>query len=153
MDASVSGEDFYRLSKALKAAGRTDLRKDLNKALRAAGKPLIGKTRAAARDRLPQGGGLAAGVAKAPQRVQVRTGEKTAGVRIVVANNKSAARAANRGQVRHPVFGTDKWVTQALPRAEGWFDDTLAREAPRIAGPAIEEAIDAMVQRVIREAG
>lgn len=145
------GEDFYRLSKALKAAGETGLRKELNKELRNAGKPLIPKTRAAARAQLPRAGGLSEAVARAPQRVQVRTGTKTAGVRIVVSNNRSAARAANRGVVRHPVFGADKWVTQQIPQAEGWFDETLEREAPKVARPAIEAALESIAERVVRE--
>lgn len=154
MDIDVKGgEDFYRLSKALKAAGETELRKELNKELRNAAKPLIPVTRAVARRTLPRAGGLADKVARAPQRVQVRTGEKTAGVRIVVgARRGSAARMANMGHVRHPVFGDRKtWVTQELPQAEGWFDETLEQEAPKVARPAIEAALELIADRVVRE--
>lgn len=151
MDVDVrGGEDFFRLSKALKAAGQTDLRKELNKALRAAAKPLIPKTRAAARVRLPRAGGMAEAVARASQRVQVRTGAKTAGVRVVVSKT-TAARAANKGAVRHPVFGSDRWVTQEIPKAEGWFDETLNEEAPKVAQPAIEQALESIASRVVRE--
>lgn len=150
-DATVDADEFYRLSKALKAAGLKDLRKELNTELRRAAKPLIPLTRAAARARLPRAGGLAEGVAKAPQRVQVRTGAKTAGVRLVVSNNRSAARAANKGSVRHPVFGSTTWVTQPVPDAEGWFDETLNQHVPTVALPAIQQALETIAARVVRE--
>jgi hypothetical protein len=147
------GDDFYRLSKALKAAGLTELRKELNKELRKAAKPLIPVTRAVARRVVPEAGGLAAAVVKARQRVQVRTGAQTAGVRITVSSNRSAARSLNdTGTVRHPVHGSDRWVTQQVPGAKGWFDETLNREAPDVAVPAIEAAIEAVAERIVREA-
>lgn len=156
-DASVGGaEDFLKLSKALKAAGETELRKELNTELRRAAKPLIPMTRQAARSRLPQRGGLAESVARAPQRVQVRTGEKTAGVRLVVASRRAAARAANRGLIRHPVFADAAeprkdwtWVEQKVQG--GWFDETVEREAPRVARPAIEQALESIAEKVVRE--
>lgn len=150
-DASVGGaEDFLKLSKALKAAGETELRKELNAALRNAAKPLIPMTRQAARSRLPQRGGLAESVARAPQRVQVRTGDRTAGVRLVVGGRRSAARAANRGVIRHPVFGRpNSWVEQDVE--PGWFDETLEKEAPRVARPAIEQALESIADKVVRE--
>lgn len=150
-DITVHGaDDFLRLSKALKAAGRTELRKELNKGLRDAAKPLIPRTRAAARERLPREGGFGDQIAREPQRVQVRTGLDTAGVRIVVGKRMGGARAANRGTVRHPVFGTGRWVDQEVE--PGWFDETLEREAPGTARPALDAAIDAVLDRVVRDA-
>lgn len=129
-DFTVKGaDDFLALSKRLKAAGEGDLRKALNKGLREAAKPLIGKTRAAARQKLPRRGGLAALVAKEPQRVQVRTGN-SAGVRVVVGKSRGAAQAADRGVVRHPVFGRDTFVEQKVD--PGWFSETAQDEAPAI---------------------
>lgn len=149
-DFEIRGaEKFLRLSKALKAAGEKDMRRELNKSLRDAVKPLIPKTRAAARSMLPKRGGLAESVAKAPQRVQVRTGQRTAGVRLVVARNGSAARGANKGVVRHPVFDTGVYVDQEVPA--GWFDKTLEKEAPTVARKAITEALDDMADRIVRE--
>ena len=151
-DFTVTGaDDFYRLSKALKAAGRTELRKELNAELRKAGKPLIDRTRAAARSDLPSRGGLAAQVAREPQRIQVRTGARTAGVRVVVGRRRGGARGANRGVIRHPVFGNrDKWVNQRVE--PGWFDKTLQRDAPDIARPAIEAAMQSIADKVVNEA-
>jgi hypothetical protein len=148
-DFEVHGADqFLRLSKALKEAGQTGLRKELNKGLREATKPLIAQTRVAA-SRLPQRGGLAARVAKTPQRVQVRTG-RDPGVRIVVPKSSSGARAADAGQVRHPVFGNRKvWVTQKV--TGGWFSDTL-RDGASVVRPKLRDALEAIADRVVKEA-
>ena len=143
-------EDFLRASKALKAAGEQELRKELNKALRDAAKPLIADTRAEAERILPKRGGLAKRVAKTPQRVQVRTGQDTAGVRIVVGKSNSGARAANEGTVRHPVFGDrDKFVEQRVP--PGWFTRPLEEGAPTVE-PFLEQAIDNVLQQIVRSA-
>lgn len=130
-DFEIRGaEQFLALSKRLKNAGETGLRKELNKALRNASKPLTLKTKAAARAKLPTRGGLAALVAGEPQRVQVRTGAGTAGVRIVVGKKGGGARAADAGLIRHPVFGTSTIVTQSV--TPGWFSETAQDQAPQI---------------------
>ena len=146
---SVSGaDDFYRLSKALKNAGKVELRKQLNKQLREAAKPLVQDARDAARRELPQKGGLAAQVAKSPIRVQVRTGARTAGVRIT--GRGQGLRGADRGRLRHPVFGNrDRWVTQDVK--PGWFTGTMEREAPKVK-PAIDQAIQDVADVIVREA-
>lgn len=149
-DFSVRGaDDFYRLSKALKHAGETELRKELNKGMQRAAKPIVPKTRAEALRRLPRRGGLAAQVAKEPQRVQVRTGAETAGVRIVVGRKRGGARAANQGRIRHRVFGQDVWVEQRVQ--PGWFDDPARDAAPEIRRD-LSRAVDDMAARVVREA-
>lgn len=151
-DFEIQGaEQFLRLSKALKHAGRTGMRRELNTGIRRAARPLVAKTRAEARRTLPQRGGLAAQVAKEPQRVQVRTGAKTAGVRLVVGKRSPGARSANRGQIRHPVFGNrEVWVDQRVP--VGWFDDTIKAEAPAIRRE-IERALNDVIDRIVREGG
>lgn len=149
-DFEIRGADeFLRLSKALKHAGRTELRKDLTNGLKRAARPLTPKTRAEALRRLPQRGGLAAQVAKEPQRVQVRTGVETAGVRLVVGKKRGGAQAANRGVIRHPVFGNrDVWVSQSVP--PGWFDETIKGEAPAIRRE-LEKVLEDIAERVVRE--
>lgn len=150
-DFEVRGADqFLRLSKALKHAGSVELRKELNASLKRVAKPLIAKTRQEALRRLPKAGGLAAQVAKEPQRVQVRTGARTAGVRIVVGKRKGGARGANKGVIRHPVFGNrEVWVNQKVP--SGWFDDPLKASAPEVRR-GLERAIESVAEQVIREA-
>lgn len=127
--STKGANDFLALSKRLKAAGETGLRKELNKTMRDAAKPLIPKVRAAARASLPKGGGLNERIARKPYRVQVRTGARTAGVRIV--GTKVDPRI-NEGRVYHPVFGRKPGVVQRVPEAEGYFDDTLAEAGPQV---------------------
>ena len=150
-DFEVTGaDDFFKLSKALKAAGRTDLRRELHTGLRRAARPLVAKTRAEARRRLPKRGGLAERVAKTPQRVQVRTGNQTAGVRIVVGGGSNAARGANSGAFRHPVFGNrDVWVTQRV--TPGWFDEPLRKSAPEVRRD-LERAMQDMADKIVKDA-
>lgn len=143
----TGGEDFLKVSKALKAAGRTGLRKALHKGLQEGAKPLIPGARDSARRTLPQSGGLAGQVAKAPMRVRVRTGA-TPGVAVVVGKNRSGARAANRGQVAHPVFGNrDRWVRQAVP--DDWFDGYMERNAPKVR-PDLQRVIDRVLDDVVK---
>lgn len=150
-DFEVHGaDDFLRLSKALKHAGRGELRKELARGMRTAAKPLIKDTRAQALRDLPQSGGLAKQVAKEPQRIQVRTGAKTAGVRLVVGRRRGGARAANTGIIRHPVFGNrERWVNQPVP--SGWFDDPAKARVPSIRR-ALERSMETVVDDIVRDA-
>ncbi len=145
-DVTVNAEDFFRLSKQLKAAGQTDLRKALTKGIRQAVRPLVKDSRAAARRRLPQSGGLAALVARSPQKIQVRTGQNTYGVRIVVGKAKSAARSTDLGVIRHPVFGRGTFVSQRVP--SGWFSDTAEAAQPRIVRE-VGDVVDDVARRAI----
>lgn len=149
-DFEIRGADeVLRLSKALKHAGRGDLRKALNAGIRKAAKPLIAKSKAEAKTRLPQRGGLAAAIARTPQRVQVRTG-KDPGVRIVVGGKGGAARGANAGTIRHPVFGNrDVWVSQKV--RPGWFEEPMEGGAPEVRRH-IEDALNDVAERVVKEA-
>jgi hypothetical protein len=145
----TGGEQLVRLSKALRDAGRTELRKEMHAALRAAAKPLIEDARAEARRRLPKRGGLAAAVAKAPQRVQVKNGSDP-GVRIVV-KSRSGAQRANQGVIRHPVFGNrDTWVDQKV--RPGWFDDPMHAGAWAVR-PKLEQAFENVIEQIVREVG
>jgi hypothetical protein len=130
-DVRVEGADaFLALSRRLKEVDK-DLRKSLHKRLRESAKTLTPKTRQAARSQLPSRGGFAALVARTPQRVQVRTGAKTAGVRIVIGKKGSGARAADSGTIRHPVFGDrSRFVSQQVE--PGWFSQTAQDNAPEV---------------------
>lgn len=145
---SIRGADeLLALSKRLKAAGLTDLRKELHKEMRTVAKPLIPKVREAARNKLPKAGGLNERIARKPLRAQVRTGAKTAGVRI--AGTKVDPRI-NEGRVAHPVFGRPKsTVVQQVPSADGYFDDTLRESAPEIRDQLLA-ALDDFAQRITR---
>lgn len=154
MVVRIDGFDvFYSLSKELKKAGDTGMRTALNKEIRTRVKPLIPKTRAVASETLPKRGGLAKAVARTPQRVVVKSGRsaKTSSVQIVVPRRQGvAARGANAGVVRHPVFQTGKWVDQKVP--SGWFEETLAREAPPVVEAAIRDAVQGVLQGTVPRA-
>lgn len=126
-DLRVRGaEDFLALSKRLKASGQTELRKELNKALKRAAKPLIAKTRDAARSKLPSGGGLGGFIARKPQRITTKTG-RNPGVSVGVAKTDPRI---DEGRLFHPVFGRRPGVTQRV--TPGWFSETLQDEAPAV---------------------
>ncbi len=149
--ASGNGaDDFFKLSKALKAAGETGLRKELSKAVQNAAKPLLPKVKQAARESLPKGGGLNERIARKPLRVQARTGESTAGVRIV--GSKVDSRI-NQGRVYHPVFGRPgSGVVQQVPEAVGYFDRTLGGNGPEVRDAVIQVLSD-FCERIVRERG
>jgi hypothetical protein len=141
----VTGSDkAERLARALRNA---DVRTAASSALYGAGKQLIEATRAAARRRLPKRGGLAARVARAPQKI-VDAGGTDAGIRIVVEKTTGAA-AANEGVVRHPVFGKRKaWAEQKV--TPGWFDDPLKAAGP-IVRPHVTKAMETVAEQLVRE--
>lgn len=148
--------DFLALSKALKEAGDTELRKELHKAMRDAAKPLIPKVREAARQSFPSRGGLNERMAKKPIRSAVRTGAKTAGVRIQ--GTKVDPRINNEGRIVHPVFGrTGKAanggknaVVQKIPDAQGYFDKTISDDAPAIRDDVLN-ALGNFINRFVAE--
>ncbi|MEI4273928.1 hypothetical protein TEK04_19580 [Klenkia sp. LSe6-5] len=135
-------EDFVALSKAMKAAGQTELRKELHRAVRQAAKPVIPKVRAAARSKLPARGGLNRRVARKPLRAAVLTGSgSTVGVRIV--QGKSDRRLNDSGRLAHPTFGRPRsTVVQQVPGAVGFFDQTIRGQAPKIRADIADVLVD-----------
>lgn len=160
-DFEVRGaQEFYKLSKALKAAGRTGIRKELNKRMKQAGKPLIPEVRAAALEELPKRGGLAKRMAKRPIRVVTRTGSAhTAGVSLVMPNTQPGY---NEGEIRHPVFEKHKlgkgqvgpqakptkWVPQDIGPGR-WFDDTIVENRDKVA-PLLEKAVNSVLDDIVK---
>jgi hypothetical protein len=140
IQSRLGANDFLSLSKRLKAAGEKGLRNELNKVMRNAATPLIPKVREAARASLPKGGGLNERIAKKPLRAQTRTGNATAGVRIV--GTKVDPRINDQGRVFHPVFGHKPGVVQDVPNAKGYFDKTLEREGQSIRGDVLRALTD-----------
>ena len=150
----VTGADeFLRLSKALKAAGALDLRRELHREIAKAARPLIPEVREVARKTLPQRGGLALLIGKkTPIRAQVRTGLDTAGVRLVAGKRRSAAQTANDdGLVRHPVFGNRKVWAPTRTR-KGWFHATLNARGPEAAREGARAAMESIAQKVLTQA-
>ena len=142
------GRDFLAVSKSLKAAGETGLRNELNKTLRNAAKPLIPKVRESARSVGPKTGGLNERLAKKPYRAQVRTGAKTAGVRIV--GSKVDPRINDLGRIQHPVFGRKKsTVVQYDADVKGYFDKPLKESGPEVSRQVVA-AMDGFVRKIVR---
>lgn len=150
-------EDFFRMSKALKGAGRTQLRKELHKGLQDGVKPLVKQANRVLAEGLPAP--LAARGNRTKQVVLVQTG-KTPGITVGVRFGKrepglgvSNVRMANRiGKIRHPVFGNrEAWANTDVPGALGWFDDTYASGAPTIR-PELDKAVRRVVEQIVREA-
>lgn len=147
-DIRVSGaERFASLARALQAVGRGDLVKELERALKVAVRPVTPASRALARARLPQRGGLADKVARAPQRVTARTSPRSASLRVTIAGKKSGAAGADRGKVRHPVFGRRQFVEQSVP--PGWFTDAVNAEKPQIRDTVVD-VLDEYTERIAR---
>ena len=159
-DWQITGaNDFFKLSKALKAAGEFEIRKELNAGLKQGVKPLIPKIREAALNELPKAGGLNERIAKQTLTPQVRTGDRTAGVRITRPGRYVAGGTINQsGTFRHPVFarkGTtrkeQKWVTEQTS-AKGWFDRVMTANAPSVR-PELEAAMQRIIDKIVKEAG
>ena len=149
---TVTGaEGLARLARAVKAAGRNDLRKDLLRGVRKGSKPMIPDARAAAAESLPHRGGLAADVAGAKWVVRTRMQGRGAGVRITGTWTSEGRlhdlSKLDTGLLRHPVYGHRKqrWQAQAIrPR---WFSDAMEALAPEIRDELLE-VIDEVAQRL-----
>lgn len=109
--------ELANLSRALKAAGRNDLRKELLRGIRQATAPAKRTIPESARATLPRRGGLnetvAAGL-KVTSRASLSGSE--ARVRVVATDPpRHDIEALNLGRLRHPVYGNrDAWVTQEV---------------------------------------
>lgn len=167
-------EDFRRAAAKLKAAGNGKLTREMGKKMKVAAKPAVddaqrsvrglnsagvrggggqqrrefalSKTRKVTergRKRAFEGRGLRASIARAVQ-TQVRSGKRTAGVRIRVnksrlpASQRSLPGHMNRGKWRHPVFGnTSRWVGQTTT-PPGWFDRPMRKHGPKVRNGAVK---------------
>jgi len=155
-DFEVHGADqFLRLSKALKEAGRTDMRKALHKGLRDAVNEVKPEAADALSAALPSGlKGRGKGV---KQAVQVKTGGD-AGVSVVVRYGKAGrglgainAKLVNSsGTIRHPVYGKHGWVAQRVG-GQGWFDKTYTNAAPRLRD-SLERVLRGVADDIVRKA-
>lgn len=142
MPLRVEQEDFTRVAAALRLAGNTGLRNQVNKALRAAGKPLGQFVAVAGGRAMPQRGGLGYRVAGATVSVRATTaGGNLSGVSLSLSNRqKYDLNAMEAGQLRHPVFGHRKtWVLQSV-RANAFSGPF--QEGATIVRPEIVKALE-----------
>lgn len=122
-----------RVAAAVRASGNKELRRELEKGLRRAVRPMQKTFRAGALGYLPFRGGLAEWVASDMRfRTSVSVGERTR-LRIRASLPGHDLPAINRGRLRHPVFGNrENWVLQ-LVRPHFWDDAGIlgAQEAEK----------------------
>ncbi len=149
------------------------LRKELLRGLKTGAAPLVPIVKAAAAEKLPKAGGLAAIVAGQKISTSVSLSPKSASVKLK-STKARGNRQSDEGYVRHPVFGTQaqlaagfaaaeaagartkhgqgwKWVTQQIPGAAGWWSETLKYSAPIVTPEliAVMEQITARLNRGI----
>lgn len=136
-------EQLGDVARELRRVADKDLRKQLNRGLRQATKPLIAETRKYAREHLPKHGGLNERVARSKFRTKIRTGANPS-VRITATGLD--ARLNTQGRVRHPVYGNRKvWVEQRV--APLWFDVPMRRGAPHVRR-ALTSALDEVTKQL-----
>ena len=152
---TVTGADgLARLGRALRQAGRNDLRKELLRGVRRASKPMVPAARAAALEGLPKRGGLAADVSGAKWVVRTRLQGRGAGVRITGAWSSDGRQhdlsKMDSGVIRHPTWGRrgiGDWEAQTAGVRARWFSDAMNALAPEIR-EELAKVIDDVAQKL-----
>ncbi|ODA89971.1 hypothetical protein ATY41_02720 [Leifsonia xyli subsp. xyli] len=129
-DVAMLRGDFGKEVDKLRTARTGGVRKELRKALTNATKPTRRKIRDAARERLPQKGGLAKWAGVMPALI---TDFRTDRQQVIIRDSKRGhdLEAIDRGRLRHPLYGNrNYWYEQQI--APGFFTETVQAETPRI---------------------
>lgn len=150
VELRVNSADYGALSRALKKSAPV-IRKNMRREIGKAARPVVAK----AREQIRSGAGIpsefrAAVAAKvrlvqrdSPKRTQVAITGPPGG-----AGLPDAARKLNRtGSFRHPVYGTDRWVSQSGP--DDWFDGPFKAASEEIAR-AVKVAMDRAFEELQR---
>ena len=147
----TGGEKLAALSRALRAAGETGLKRQLDQDVHKAVAPLPAAIRASALATLPRRGGLAAKVAGSKVTIRRRSGAVNPGIRVSTTHPFRIGKM-DRGAFRHPVFAdTSKtrdqwtWVEQKVP--PGWWTTPTDRVRPQVVR-AVEDAIEAVARNI-----
>lgn len=136
-DVTIRGlRQLTELSAKLKETGNRGLRNELLRGIRAAATPMVAAARESARENLPHRGGLADLVASSKFGVRTRTAGRSPAVRVIGVNRGHDIEDLDRGVLRHPVFGSKKWVGQQLN--PGWFTDAMLGEVPQIRAEVVK---------------
>jgi hypothetical protein len=151
VDLQIKGADqLGALAKALRQAGDKELQKELYAGLNRATKPLRQAAKESAERNLPQRGGLNKRVAKARMSTR-RSAGRNPGVRIVAKGLDQLSRMDAKGEVKHPTYGRrDRWVTQEIREAQGWFSDPMKAGAPAVRRELIK-TLDKVARKVARK--
>ena len=152
-DVGVRGtEQLVRLAANLKAA-EPELKKQLLREIRAAGKPVAQDMKAGLRATFPNAGGFASRAARVPIGIRTRMTGKQAGVRLQTSGKKATVTTRTlmskdeSGDYRHRLYGNKKvWIAQTYSPAEGWFTEPAEEAKPEVQA----KVLDAM-QSVARQ--
>jgi hypothetical protein len=144
----VSGEDLFKLAADLRRAGAKSLQRELYRAVQKSGKRVVAAAKEGAQT-LPQSGGLAARVAGATYRTQLKGG-RNPGVRVTATEKTGKPVDLNAidgdGGVRHPLFGNRRhWYPTRVPAR--WFTGPAEKAAEQARADLVEAV--AAVEREI----
>lgn len=119
---------------------------EMLRGLESGARPLIPELQAAARERLPHRGGLNEHVAG--QAIKMSGSVSGGGARVQIAATAPDQAETDQGYVVHPVFKTGRRVRQPLPRAAGWWSQTLAGKSPNVTAElvTVQAEITARIQ-------
>lgn len=141
MTVEFDPPDMRALSKRLKAAGKNDLAKELNKQINATVKPLRQAFKASAMRKLPGRGGLNRRVA----RTRYRTQKNQNGIRLIATNQYDLDKLDQEGFIRHPTFGGKPWVRQDVPK--GTFTEPFEAHSSEV-GKGVSKAIEDTIKKI-----
>jgi hypothetical protein len=145
MGLHVDGlQKFAEIARKLKEVDDKDLRARFYRAINSISKPLIALVRESASSTLPKRGGLAARVAKSKITAFRQYRGSATGVQIV-GSDKYDLRQINSGQVRHPTYGHQPFVSQQVQPL--FFDDPLVTNAGLARG-ALEKEMDDIARKL-----
>lgn len=153
-DVGVRGtEQLVRLAANLKKA-EPELRKQLLRQIREAGKPVAVDMKAGLRATFPNAGGFASRAARVPIGIRTRTTGKAAGVRLQASGKKGAATSRTlmsmdeSGAFRHPLYGNRKvWIAQTYSPAEGWFTEPAEEAKPEVQAKVLD-AMESVARQI-----
>ncbi|MGZ4663724.1 MAG: hypothetical protein ACXV5Q_01390 [Frankiaceae bacterium] len=144
-------DDFYRLSKALKAAGRGKTRSALARGMKKAAESLIPDVQDALRQGLPQGGGAGEFIADKKIVTKALTGQDP-GVKIAVL--KQDPRLESQGRLGHPAWnkyranGKRVWAIQQV--RPGIVAEALEQNGSKVVS-AMEGVIQSFVDEIVKD--
>lgn len=137
----VGAEKLQRVARKLKETGDKELRKELYSGIQRAAKPVKAAMQAAARAQLPKAGGLNNFVADGKFSVSTKAGSNPG---VTIKAKKGGG--ADRGRIRHPVFGNKAvQVTQQVD--SGWFTQTGKDAAPVVRAELLK-VIDDVARKI-----
>ena len=155
---------FAALARSLRAADQTRVKNQLLRGVRQAALPLLDIATDAVVAVSPKRGGMAEREKGVVFHAKTSTGIRTAGVSIQADKYWVAAKTLNNlGRFRHPVHGEFrvpltiavnrkrwKWVTQAVPGAQGYLPRALDPWAPAVRDE-IDKVINALLVEIARD--